>query len=142
MRRLSVNGIENGEQPLLTKIERLFCFINGTYNSPKLRSDLQKKGHKFSSNSDGEVICHLWEEYQEDCFGYLDGMFAASIWLCNENKLILSAEICQERSRFTMHKLHQGLLSLRIFMRSVSSLSFLCLYLIRRFGFSDFLVDP
>ena len=98
MRRLSVNGIENGEQPLFNEDRTIILFYNGEiYNSPKLRSDLQKKGHKFSSNSDGEVICHLWEEYQEDCVGYLDGMFAASIWLCNENKLILCRDLPGEK---------------------------------------------
>ena len=98
MRRLSVNGLENGEQPLFNEDRSIVLFYNGEiYNSPKLRDELEKKGHRFSSDSDGEVICHLWEEYQEDCFGYLDGMFAASIWLCEEQKLILCRDLPGEK---------------------------------------------
>ena len=98
MRRLSINGIESGNQPLFNQNKNVVLLYNGEiYNSLELRKDLQKKGYKFKTNSDGEVICHLFDEYQEECFDKLDGMFAIAMWIVDQRKLFLSRDLAGEK---------------------------------------------
>ncbi|MBO05558.1 MAG: asparagine synthetase B, partial [Parcubacteria group bacterium] len=74
MRRLSINDLKTGDQPLYNRDRTIVLFYNGEiYNSPHLRRELEKKGYVFRTNSDGEIICHLYEEYGEDLFEKLDG---------------------------------------------------------------------
>src|SRR5690606_15598041 len=76
-RRLSINDLENGNQPISNENNNLQLICNGEiYNSPELREDLIKKGHKFKTHSDVEVILHLYEDYGKDSVKYLQGMFA------------------------------------------------------------------
>ncbi len=98
MRRLSINGIESGNQPLYNQNKNVVLLYNGEiYNSLELRKDLQKKGYKFKTNSDGEVICHLYDEYQEECFDKLDGMFAIAMWIVDQRKLFLARDLAGEK---------------------------------------------
>ena len=98
MRRLSINGIESGNQPLFNQNKNVVLLYNGEiYNSLELRKDLQKKGYKFKTNSDGEVICHLFDEYQEECFDKLDGMFAIAMWIVDQRKLFLARDLAGEK---------------------------------------------
>jgi len=50
------------------------------YNFPELRVELQAKGHCFSSNTDTEVIVHLYEDMGPECVERLRGMFAFAVW--------------------------------------------------------------
>ncbi len=98
MRRLSINDLKTGNQPLFNRDRTIVLFYNGEiYNSPQLRRELEKKGYVFRTNSDGEIICHLYEEYGEDLFEKLDGMFAVSLWIEPEKKLILARDIAGEK---------------------------------------------
>ena len=98
MRRLSINDLENGDQPLFNEDKSVVLFYNGEiYNSPSLRKALEIKGHRFRTRSDGEVICHLYEEYGEDLFEKLDGMFAVALWIEPEKRLILARDIPGEK---------------------------------------------
>ena len=73
---------------------RLFLVYNGEiYNYPELRRELEAKGHKFRTHSDGEVICHLYQHHGELLFERLDGMFAAALWIVAERKLILARDL-------------------------------------------------
>ncbi len=98
MRRLKINDIKTGDQPLFNEDKTVVLFYNGEiYNSPQLRRDLEAKGHHFRTHSDGEVICHLYEECGVDLFEKLDGMFAAALWGEKERKLILARDIPGEK---------------------------------------------
>jgi asparagine synthase (glutamine-hydrolysing) len=98
MRRLSINDLEGGGQPLYNEDQSVALVYNGEiYNSPELRQGLERRGHRFRTHSDGEVVCHLWEEEGEALFDRLDGMFAAALWIEAEQKLILARDIPGEK---------------------------------------------
>lgn len=98
MRRLSINDLTSGDQPLYNEDRTVALLYNGEiYNSPQLRRELEGQGIKFRTHSDGEVICHLYAKYGADLFGRLDGMFAAALWLEKDRKLILARDIPGEK---------------------------------------------
>ncbi len=98
MRRLRINGIESGDQPLFNMDRSVVVLYNGEiYNYPHLRRDLESRGYKFRTGSDGEVICHLYDEYGVDAFSHLDGMFAIALWSESEQKMILVRDIPGEK---------------------------------------------
>ena len=81
MRRLSIIDLNNGNQPIYNEDKSVVIVFNGEiYNHRLLRSKLKEKGHIFSTNSDTETIVHLYEEFGENAFAKLDGMFAFSIY--------------------------------------------------------------
>src|SRR5262245_31400918 len=90
MRRLSIIDLSTGKQPISNEDRSVWTVYNGEiYNFLELRSFLQQKGHKFYTNTDTEVIVHLYEEYQEDFAKHLAGMFAVALWDTRQKKLIL-----------------------------------------------------
>lgn len=93
-RRLSIIDLsENGKQPMCNETGRLWITFNGEiYNYRKLRDDLLASGHIFKSNTDSEVILHLYEEKGERCVDYLRGMFAFAIWDSENKKLFCSRD--------------------------------------------------
>ncbi|QCO00401.1 asparagine synthase (glutamine-hydrolyzing) (plasmid) [Azospirillum argentinense] len=98
MRRLGINDPEHGQQPLTNGDGSVALFYNGEiYNSPDLRRDLERKGHRFRTGSDGEVIAHLYDEVGEDLFEWLDGMFAVALWIEREQRLILARDLPGEK---------------------------------------------
>lgn len=93
MRRLSIIDLEGGHQPVHNEDESIWIVFNGEiYNFQSLKGDLEKKGHKFYTNSDTETIVHCYEEYGEDFANRLDGMFALAIWDSKEKKLVLARD--------------------------------------------------
>tara|TARA_E500000178_G_scaffold356482_1_gene434724 strand:+ start:5501 stop:7360 length:1860 start_codon:yes stop_codon:yes gene_type:complete len=93
MNRLSINGLSNGDQPLYNENKNIVVFYNGEiYNHLDLRKLLKNLGHHLKTNSDGEVIAHLYEEYGIDFLQYLDGMFALSLYDKKKNKLYLARD--------------------------------------------------
>jgi asparagine synthase (glutamine-hydrolysing) len=98
MRRLSINDLKTGDQPLYNQDKSVVLLYNGEiYNSPQLRKELESKGYKFRTHSDGEVICHMYDEYGEELFERLDGMFAVALWIERQKKLILARDIPGEK---------------------------------------------
>lgn len=92
-RRLSINDIEGGHQPIANEDGNIFLLCNGEiYNSPKLRDELILHGHKFRTATDVEVILHLYEEKGENCFADLRGMFAIAIWDKPRRRLLLARD--------------------------------------------------
>jgi asparagine synthase (glutamine-hydrolysing) len=80
-RRLSIIDIRHGHQPMANEDETVWIVFNGQiYNYLELRQGLVAKGHTLRTNSDTEVIIHLYEEYGENCLKKLNGMFAFLIW--------------------------------------------------------------
>ena len=97
-RRLSINDLKNGTQPLYNKDKSIVLLYNGEiYNYHELKKDLEKKGYIFRTHSDGEVICHLYDEYGEQLFNLLDGMFAISLWDVKLKKLYLVRDYIGEK---------------------------------------------
>ena len=75
MRRLSIIDIQNGHQPIFNESKDVIAVFNGQiYNYKELSEMLKGKGHILNSNSDGEVIVHLYEEYGELFVEKLDGI--------------------------------------------------------------------
>lgn len=92
-RRLSIIDLSTGRQPMSNEDDTIWIVFNGEiYNFLELRSDLEKRGHKFKSKTDTEVIIHLYEEKGEECFKELNGMFALAIWDQNKKKLIVAKD--------------------------------------------------
>jgi len=98
MRRLSIVDPEGGDQPLFSQDGSVALIYNGEiYNAPALRRELEAKGYRFRTGSDGEVICHLYQDCGEALFARLDGMFAAALWIERENKLLLARDVAGEK---------------------------------------------
>src|SRR5437867_3521662 len=89
--RLSIIDLSSkGHQPMSNEDGTIWITFNGEiYNFMDLREGLEKSGHKFNSNTDTEVLIHLYEEKGIDCLQYLRGMFAFALWDENEERLIL-----------------------------------------------------
>ncbi len=92
-RRLSIIDVAGGHQPISNEDGTIWVLLNGEiYNYPSLSEDLQSRGHKFRTRSDTEAIVHLYEEYGDDCFMRLRGMFAIAIWDGRRNRLLLARD--------------------------------------------------
>ncbi len=80
-RRLSIIDLTRGAQPMYNEDGTVCLVLNGEiYNYRTLRGELEQKGHRFKSDSDSEVVVHLYEEEGEDCVARLRGMFAFCIY--------------------------------------------------------------
>ena len=92
-RRLSIIDLQTGHQPITNEDESVWLVFNGEiYNYLELRDELQKDGHQFRTNSDSEVIVHLYEKYGTEMFQYLNGMFGLAIWDDNQKQLVLGRD--------------------------------------------------
>lgn len=90
-RRLSIIDLSaEGHQPISNEGKDIWMVFNGeVYNFQELRHGLKGKGHIFKSNTDCEVVIHLYEEYGQECVDYIRGMFAFAVW--DEKRKILFA---------------------------------------------------
>jgi asparagine synthase (glutamine-hydrolysing) len=80
-RRLSIIDLSTGHQPLSNEDGTIWIIFNGEiYNYQELRADLLRRGHIFKTNTDTEVIVHLYEELGSACLDKLRGMFGFAIW--------------------------------------------------------------
>jgi asparagine synthase (glutamine-hydrolysing) len=80
MRRLSIIDLPGGRQPIWNETLDVAVVFNGElYNYRELRERLLRCGHRFTTQSDTEVLVHAWEEWGEDCLSELRGMFAFAI---------------------------------------------------------------
>jgi asparagine synthase (glutamine-hydrolysing) len=79
-RRLSIIDVGGGRQPIFNEEGDVAVACNGEiYNFEALRADLERRGHRFRTASDVEVVVHLYEEYGARCAEHLVGMFAFAI---------------------------------------------------------------
>ncbi len=90
MRRLAIIDVTGGQQPLFNEDRSVRVVFNGEiYNYRELRRDLEARGHRFASETDGEVIVHLWEEHGEAFPSRLNGMFAIALHDATRRRLLL-----------------------------------------------------
>lgn len=90
-RRLSIIDLsEQARQPIPNENRDLWLTYNGEiYNFPTLRKELVKNGHQFRSQTDSEVIVHLYEEKGLELMEHLEGMFAFALWDESKRRLLL-----------------------------------------------------
>jgi len=93
-RRLSIIDVSSAaRQPLFNEDKSVAALVNGEiYNFVDLRVRLLKKGHRFLSHSDAEVVVHAYEEWGENFTKYLRGMFAIALWDEKERALLLTRD--------------------------------------------------
>lgn len=93
MRRLSIIDVGGGHQPIHNEDQSIQVVFNGEiYNFRELRRDLEGKGHRFYTNSDTECIVHAYEEYGDECFAHLRGMFGIAILDLRRRRLVLGRD--------------------------------------------------
>ena len=93
MRRLSIIDLSGGHQPIHNEDKSLWVVFNGEiYNFAELRQGLEKQGHEFYTNTDTEVIVHLYEEMGADCVTKFRGMFAIALYDVKRNLLLLARD--------------------------------------------------
>jgi asparagine synthase (glutamine-hydrolysing) len=91
--RLSIIGLEGGTQPMGNKDGSLWIAYNGeTFNYIELKEELTKKGHTFLTETDTEVVLHLYVEYGPDCLEKINGQFALAIWDFCKKELFLARD--------------------------------------------------
>ena len=113
MRRLSIIDLSGGHQPIHNEDKTVWLVFNGEiYNFPELRRELEARGHRFYTNTDTEMIVHLYEEMGANCVKKLRGMFAIALYDERKRSLLLA------RDRLGKKPLHYALHQGRLFFGS------------------------
>src|SRR5579859_6294256 len=91
--RLSLVGIDNGVQPISNESGQVHAVVNGEfYGHAGLRKKLQSLGHRFSTDSDSEILLHLYEHYGDDCVHELRGEFGFVLWDAHRARLFAARD--------------------------------------------------
>jgi asparagine synthase (glutamine-hydrolysing) len=107
MRRLSIIDLASGHQPIHNEDQTIWTVFNGEiYNFSELRSELEIRGHRFYTNTDTEVIVHLYEDFGSDCIRKLRGMFAIALWDDRNQRLLLARDRFGKKPLY--YSLHKG----------------------------------
>ncbi|MFF3942853.1 asparagine synthase (glutamine-hydrolyzing) [Streptomyces phaeofaciens] len=91
-RRLSVIDLEGGVQPMTVDTPDgpvVLTYSGEAYNFVELRDELRRRGHRFRTTSDTEVVLHSYLEWGEEFAERLDGMYALGVWDGRTDKLVL-----------------------------------------------------
>ncbi len=99
--RLSIIDMATGAQPIHNPPRTVWTVFNGEiFNYLELRAGLEAKGHRFYTQSDTEVIVHLYDRYGDDFVQHLNGQFAIALWDAPRRRLVLA------RDRFGIRPLY------------------------------------
>jgi asparagine synthase (glutamine-hydrolysing) len=105
IRRLSIIDLQTGDQPLSNETGDVTVVFNGEiYNYRELRDQLLRRGHRFKTRSDGEVIVHLYEDQGPDFVRELNGMFAVALWDGRARRLVLARDRAGEKPLYYWHR--------------------------------------
>jgi asparagine synthase (glutamine-hydrolysing) len=105
--RLSIIDLATGQQPLCNEDGSLWIVFNGeVYNYVELRPELERRGHRFRTQSDTEVLVHAYEEWGERSVERFNGQFALAIWDRRTRRLFLARDRLGVRPLY--HAEHAG----------------------------------
>jgi asparagine synthase (glutamine-hydrolysing) len=90
MRRLSIIDVGGGHQPIYTPDGRYVIVFNGEmFNYQEQHKELAARGHVFATNSDTEVVLHLYAQHGLAFTDHLNGMFGIAIWDRQARELVV-----------------------------------------------------
>lgn len=93
MRRLSIIDLSTGHQPIHNEDQTIWVVLNGEiYNYRELRDALEQHGHRFATSSDTETIVHGYEQWGEQVFSRLRGMFGIALWDARARTLLVARD--------------------------------------------------
>ena len=91
--RLAIIDEAGGAQPMANESESQWVSFNGEiFNYVELRDDLRKRGHRFRTESDTEVILHAYRQWGDDCFTHFNGQWAIALWDRERQRLVLARD--------------------------------------------------
>jgi asparagine synthase (glutamine-hydrolysing) len=91
--RLAIVDTAGGAQPLCNEDGTVWVTFNGEiFNYVELGEELRRRGHRFRTASDTEVIVHAWEEWGTECFSRFNGQWALALWDRRAKQLVLSRD--------------------------------------------------
>ena len=112
MRRLSIIDIEHAQQPFFSQDKSVVVFCNGEiYNYKELKQELMNDGIDFFTNSDIEVLPHLYKKYGIAFLDMINGMFGLSLYDRNTKKLYLARDKVGIKPLYYYEKQHQFIFS-------------------------------
>ena len=95
-KRLSIIDLTTGSQPMCNEDGTVWVVYNGEiYNFLELRDELKACGHTFKSDTDTEVIVHMYEELGVNSVAQLQGMFAFALWDKRKKLTVSGARPCR-----------------------------------------------
>lgn len=102
--RLNIIDLFSGHQPLHSENQKIHLIVNGEfYEYKKIRTKMEKNGHKFSTNSDSELLLALYQQFGYNCLNFLNGEFSFVLW-DEEKNLVFAA-----RDRFGIKPLYYSI---------------------------------
>lgn len=91
--RLSIVGLDDGQQPMASTQSGLAIVFNGEiFNYVELRAELSARGRRFVTGSDTEVILALYEAHGDDCLNHMNGDFAFALWDGRKHRMLLARD--------------------------------------------------
>ena len=91
--RLSIIDLSSGDQPIHNEDRSIWVVYNGEiFNYPEIRNNLEAQGHQFYTQTDTEILVHLYEEHGPDFFRDLNGQFAFALWDKRNKRLLIARD--------------------------------------------------
>jgi asparagine synthase (glutamine-hydrolysing) len=103
--RLSILDLVGGDQPIHNEDKNIWIVYNGEiFNYPELREEVEKRGHRFYTRTDTEILVHLYEDEGTNFFNKLNGQFGFALWDRKKQQLLLARDRLGIRPLFYYHR--------------------------------------